>query len=250
VAAVGNGLDVRRPAVEAMTLAELIGKWHAEKAGNVRHRDELKTKALHYLGPLAHRRAAEVTREDIGTVHSRIAHRGPEAHPEARGRRGAVGRDRSGRLPATADKWRATINAVYTWGMKKGLVVDTRAAGIDAAFDAKGAQRTNYLRGDELLRFWKALEADHDVDTRDALLLLLYTGQRRGNVLAMRWSAIDLEHGIWTLGAADTKQRAAQSTPLTAHAQTILQRRHADAASDFVFPAHALPGSRTACNAS
>ena len=191
----------------------------------------------YYLGPLAHRRASEVTREDIGTVHSRIA---TEARKRIKKRVGdAVQWVETGPvgIPATADKWRATINAIYTWGAKKGLVLDNPAAGIDSAFDAKGAQRTNYLRGDELLRFWKALEADHDADTRDALLLLLYTGQRRGNVLAMRWSDVDLEHGIWTLGAADTKQRAAQSTPLTGQAGAILQRRRAGAATGFVFPA-------------
>jgi integrase len=256
VADVGNGRDVRRPAVEGLTVAELIDKWHAEKARSVRTADELKTKALYYLGKLAQRRAADVTRQDIGTIHSQIATEARkriqkrvggnlELVVTASGKRmrkivggtlewvetGPVG------LPATADKWRATINAVFAWGMGKGLVAENPAAGIDAAFDAKGAQRTNYLRGDDLLRFWRALEADHDADTRDALLLLLYTGQRRGNVLQMRWQALDLEHGVWSLGAVDTKQRKAQSTPLTAQAREILQRRQADSSTPWVFPA-------------
>ena len=237
VADVGNGVDVRRPAVEGLTVAELVDKWHAEKARNVRTADELKAKALHYLGRLAYRRVAEVTRQDIGTIHTHIA---TEARKRIRKRvddalqwveTGPVG------LPATADKWRATLNAVFAWGIAKGLVMGNPAAGIDAAFDAKGAQRSNYLRGDELLRFWAALEADADVDTRDALLLLLYTGQRRGNVLEMRWAAIDLQHGLWSLRPIDTKQRKAHSTPLTAQARAILQRRHVDAATEWVFPA-------------
>ena len=237
VASVSKGLDVRKPAVEGLTVAQLIDKWHTEKQRSVRTADELKAKGLHYLGRLAYRRAADVTREDIGTIHTQIA---TEARKRIHKRvndalqwveTGPVG------LPATADKWRATLNAVFTWGMEKGLVKTNPAAGISAVFDAKGAQRTNYLRGDELLRFWKALEADRDADTRDALLLLLYTGQRRGNVLAMRWNDLDLEHGLWTLGAADTKQRRAQSTPLTAQARTILQRRHDDAGTEWVFAA-------------
>ena len=121
--------------------------------------------------------------------------------------------------------------------MTKGLVLDNPAAGIDAAFDTKGAQRSNYLRGDELLRFWKAMEADRDADARDVFLLLLHTGQRRGNVLEMRWQTIDLQHGLWTVAAADTKQRKVQTTPLTAQAREILARRHASAASEWVFPA-------------
>ena len=240
VADVGKGVDVRRPAVAGLTVAELIDKWHAEKARNVRTAEELKAKALHYLGKLAHRRAAEVTRQDIGTIHSHIA---TEARKRIRKRvgdvvqwveTGPVG------LPATADKWRATIHSVYAWGLGKGLVLNNPAAGIEAAFDAKGAQRTNYLRGDELLRFWTSLEADRDADSRDAVLLMLHTGQRRGNVLEMRWQSLDLQHGIWTLGATDTKQRKAQSTPLTTQAREILARRHAGAANEWVFPATRL----------
>ena len=237
VAAVGAGVDVRRPAVEGLTLAELLTKWHAEKARSVRTADELKTKVLHYLGKLAYRRAAEVRPVDIGTLHSYIA---TEARKRVQKRvDGVLQWVEIGEpgLPATADKWRATLNAVFAWGMTKGLVAENPAAGIDAAYDVKGAQRTNYLRGDSLLAFWGALEADDDIDTRDALKLLLFTGQRRGNVLAMRWADVDLQAGIWTLGAADTKQRKAQSTPLAAQACEILARRHADASTPWVFPA-------------
>ena len=246
VANVSAGIDIRKPAVEGFTVSELIDKWHAEKARSVRTADELKTKALHYLGKLAHRRVAEITRQDLGTIHSHIA---TEARKRIRKRvgdslqwieTGPVG------LPATADKWRATLNAVFAWGMSKGLVLDNPAAGIDAAFDAKGAQRSNYLRGDELLRFWKAMEADRDADARDVLLLLLHTGQRRGNVLEMKWSTIDLEHGTWTVAAADTKQRKVQTTPLTTQAREILARRSKGAATDWVFPATRATGPKKA----
>lgn len=237
VADVAAGLDVRRPAVEGVTVAELIDKWHAEKAHSVRTADELKTKALHYLGRLAHRRAADVSREDVGTIHHHIA---TEARKRVRKKvSDALQWVEIGEpgLPATADKWRATMNAVFAWGMSKGLVADNPAAGIDAAFDTKRAQRSQYLRGDALLEFWKAMEQDHDADTRDVFKLLLYTGQRRGNVLCMRWADVDIDHGVWSLSAADTKQRKAQSTPLTAQARAILARRYQDAASEWVFPA-------------
>jgi integrase len=237
VADVGNGVDIRKPAVDSLTLAELIDKWHAEKARNVRTADELKTKALHYLGKLAFRRAAEITRQDIGTIHTHIA---TVARKRVRRREGDavqfVDTGPAG-LPATADKWRAVLHSVFAWGMSKGLVANNPAEGIEAAFDAKGAQRSNYLRGDELLRFWKALEADPDADTREAFLLLLHTAQRRGNVLEMRWQAVDLEAGLWTINAADTKQRKVQTVPLTAQAREILARRFESAGTEWVFPA-------------
>lgn len=234
---IGKGADIRRPVVEGLTLAELVDKWHVEKARSVRTADELKTKALHYLGGLAHRRAAEIAREEIGSIHSRIA---TEACKRVQRRvKGELQWVETGEpgLPATADKWRSIVSAVYAWGMRKGLVPDNPAAGIAAAFDSRRAQRTNYLRGDELVRFWKALEADPDADVRDAILLMLLTGQRRGNVLQMRWADLDIEHGLWSLGADATKQGAAQSTPLTAQARELLARRHADAGTPWVFPA-------------
>ena len=238
VARIGEGIDIRRPAVDGLTIAQLVEKWHAEKSrSGVRTADELKTKSLHYLGKLAHRRATEVSRQDIGIIHTRIATEARKrVHKRVGGALEWVETGPPG-MPATADKWRATLNAVFTWGMAKGLVSENPAAGIEQAFDAKGAQRSNYLRGDELLRFWKAMDADRDADARDAFLLLLHTGQRRGNVLAMRWSTLDLEHGLWTLGAADTKQRKVQTTPLTAQAREILARRFTSAGSPWVFPA-------------
>ncbi len=237
VSDVGNGIDVRKPAVDGLTVAQLIAKWQAEKRSSVRTIDELVTKLMDYLGPLAHRSASEVSKSDIGAIHTRIA---TEARKRLRKRVGGVLQwveiGPPG-LRATADKWRVTLGSVFAWGMNKGLVMSNPAAGIDAAFDAKGAQRSNYLRGDELTRFWKAMEADADVDTRDVLLMLLHTGQRRGNVLEMQWAEIDLGHGIWTLSAAKTKQNKVQTTPLTAQARQILARRHESASTEWVFPA-------------
>jgi len=237
VAAVADGQDIRRQSDAGLTLAELVKRWHAEKSKSKRTADELRDKALDWLGKLASRPAAEVTREDIGLIHSDIATKARKRVFKRIGdevQRVEVGPEG---MPATADKWRATIAAIYTWGMAKGLVPSNPAAGIAQAFDTKRSARTMYLKGDDLLRFWSALLADRDADTRDVLLLLLYTGQRRGNVLEMRWSDVDLQARRWSLSAAQTKQSKAQTTPLVAQACEILQRRHRDAATQWVFPA-------------
>lgn len=237
VAQIADGEDVRRARVSGATFAELVQAWHAEKSKTARTADELRDKVLHYAGKLAARSADEIAREDIGRIHHDIATKARktiykridgELRPVAIGEPG---------LPPTADKWRAAVAAVYAWAMHKGLAGANPAAGIRQAFDARGAARTRYLRGDELLRFWRALDADSDAHTRDAIKLLLFTGQRRGNVLGMRWGDVDLAAGVWALSAAQTKQRAAQAVPLVAQAREILQTRFAEAATDWVFPA-------------
>lgn len=237
VAAVSSGQDIRRTTELGLSLRDLVDRWHAEKSKGLRTADELRDKALDWLGGLAARPAVEVTREDIGRIHHDIATKarkrvykrvGDKVRPVEVGEAG---------LPATADKWRATVAAIYAWGMTKGLVPANPAAGIAQAFDSKRAARTNYLKGEELLRFWAALEADADTDTRDALKLLLFTGQRRGKVLEMRWTDVDLQGLRWSLSAQQTKQANAQTIPLVAQACEILERRLADAGAPWVFPA-------------
>ena len=58
----------------------------------------------------------------------------------------------------------------------------------------------------------------------------------------MRWQTIDLQHGLWTVDAVDTKQRKVQTTPLTAQAREILARRFESAATEWVFPATRATG--------
>lgn len=237
VASVSEGVDVRRPARDDLTLALLIESWHAAKAKSMRTADEMRDKALDYLGGLDSRPAAQVTREDIGRIHHAIATEGQRR--VLRNVDGLVQLVKVGKvgIPATADKWLAIMSSVFGWAAKKGLVPDNPCRGIAKAFGAKESARTTYLHGDALLRFWAALEADPDADTRDLFLLALYTGQRKGNVLAMRWAHVDLDAGLWTIPGSETKQKSAQSNPLSAQARMILARRHSDAGTAWVFPA-------------
>jgi integrase len=237
VAAVGEGTDIRRERDDGVTVRALIEAWHEEKSKTKSTATELRDKALHYLGKVADRPARGVQREDIGRIHHDIATRARKrVFKRIDGTVVAVEVGDPG-LPATADKWRASVSAVYSWAMAKGMTASNPCEGIKQAFDAKHAARTNYLRGDELLRFWRALEADTDADTRDAIKLLLFTGQRRGNVLCMRWADVDLGASVWSLSARQTKQKRAQTTPLVGQAIAILQERWKSASTPWVFPA-------------
>lgn len=237
VGRVADGEDIRRERDESMTVREMLQTWHAEKAKTTRTAGELRDKVLHYLGKLSERPARELEREDIGRIHHHVATKarkrvfkrvGDEVQAVEVGEPG---------LPATADKWRASLAAVYAWAIGKGLVAANPCEGIGHAFDTKKAARTNYLRGDSLLRFWKAMEEDADAEVRDVIKLLLFTGQRRGNVLGMRWADVDLSAGVWSLSAMQTKQSKAQTTPLVAQAREILQARFESASTRWVFPA-------------
>jgi integrase len=65
--------------------------------------------------------------------------------------------------------------------------------------------------------------------------LLLLTGQRRGEVSAMRWSEIDLQRGLWTIPAYRAKNGHAHEVPLSSAVVDILRQVPRFLHSDFVF---------------
>lgn len=237
VGAVASGGDLRRARAAGMTLGQLVDAWHAEKAKSKRTADEMRNKVLDHCAQLKSARIDEVTREQIGAIHHQIATKarrrvikrvGDELQSVEVGEAG---------IPATADKVLAILSSVFGWAVAKGIAGSNPCKGLRKAFNAKEASRQTYLHGEALTRFWQALMADPDADVRDVLLLAIYTGQRKGNVLGMRWDHVDLQHGLWTIPGQETKQRSPQTNPLSAQALTILVQRHADAASPWVFPA-------------
>ena len=70
--------------------------------------------------------------------------------------------------------------------------------------------RERYPQNGELERLVAALQRRGD-RAGQFLLLLLLSGARRGELLALRWSDVDLEAGVWTK-PADGHEAAASRT--------------------------------------
>ena len=79
--------------------------------------------------------------------------------------------------------------------------------------------RTRWLTLKEIKALWKALD-NESADSAGALRLLFLTGQRQQNVLAMRWA--DVEDGLWSIPASETKTGDAYEVPLSGPAIWIL----------------------------
>lgn len=79
---------------------------------------------------------------------------------------------------------------------------------------------------------------------QDYILLSLFTGARRSNVLGMRWDQVDLAGRTWRIPR--TKAGRSQVIPLEDAEIAILERRRSDAGgSVFVFPSESASGHRT-----
>src|SRR5262249_3962189 len=111
-------------------------------------------------------------------------------------------------------------------------------------------KRQRYLRDGELAALTAALTKHPDQDIANVFRLLLLTGARRGEVLAMRRADIELnvrlddgtDGGIWTKPGSTTKQKTDHVMPLSAPARQLLsemQERQTEkkrVLGTFVFP--------------
>lgn len=99
--------------------------------------------------------------------------------------------------------------------------------------------RQRYLMPSEAPKVIKYLYSMRNQGTNqrnaaDALLLMLFTWQRKSNVLSMLWSEID-ETGTWSIPAEKAKSRKDIVIPLPKEALEILDQRK-DNGSEYVFP--------------
>lgn len=99
----------------------------------------------------------------------------------------------------------------------------------------KEAPRERFLDADELPRFLDAIEQEEQ-PFRDLFQMMLFTGQRSGNVRSMRWDDIDLTRRVWTIESEDAKNSTTQDFPLLPEAVEILNRRRGEVEGDYVFP--------------
>jgi integrase len=102
----------------------------------------------------------------------------------------------------------------------------------------RDAEREVVLTQDQV----RALLADFDKSpaqqSADAARLLIYTGARIGEILALKWEAVNLAQGTITLPHTMTKEAKEKVLHLSPRAQGILERRRkiAQDEDEYVFP--------------
>jgi len=98
--------------------------------------------------------------------------------------------------------------------------------------------RERYLLEDEMPAFFQAVNGLRSPVTRDMVMMCLWTGARRGNVAAMRWSEIVKD--VWVIPGDKAKKKKPISVVLVPQALAILTRRRND--NPFVFPSRSKSG--------
>jgi integrase len=159
---------------------------------------------------LHHTKVAAVTFADVDALHRKITRAG---------------------TPYRANRTVALLSKMFSLAVRWGWRLDNPCRTVEKNPEAK---RTRYLTGAELERLTTALAAHPDQQAANIVRLLLFTGARRGETLAAKWSDFDLEAGVWTKPGATTKQATEHRVPLSAPARQLLAGM--DRAGEYLFP--------------
>ncbi len=97
-------------------------------------------------------------------------------------------------------------------------------------------RRSRRLMPEELPAFFQAVREEPNEDIRDFILVALFTGARKSNVLSMRWSDISLDRALWIVPKGDSKNSKELDVVLPTRVVEILTSRQTQTHGLYVFP--------------
>ena len=168
----------------------------------------------HIVPLLGRKSVASVTRNDIDGFMHDIATGKTASRQKTKPRGLSVVRGGRG----VASRSVGLLGAIFTYAIRKGLRFDNPAHGIVRFADGRRQRR---LTDDEYRQLGRALKtAEVWKPAIAATWLMILTGWRRGEVLGLRWSEVDLPRR--TARLADTKT-GASLRPLSELACMVIQ---------------------------
>jgi integrase len=181
------------------------------------YRSMIEREILPAIGRL---KLVDVKPDDIDGLHRKIS----RGHGEHRAR------------PYRANRVAALLSKIFNLAVHRWQWLETNPVrGLKRNQESK---RERYLVNGELQRLSEALAVHEDRQAANIIRVLLLTGCRRSEALAMRWADLNLADGTWTKPASTTKQKKTHVTPLSAPARQLLAELNesAETNAEFVFP--------------
>jgi integrase len=138
-----------------------------------------------------------------------------------------------GLTPATVNRYRALLSVLFQRAIESGCKITNPVSPIKPL--PENNARDRFLNEDECRRLIAALDDEPENSAR-CITMMLATGARRGNVMAMEWADVDLDRSIWTIPV--TKNGKKLRVPLNDMALSILeeQRKNRELGNPYVFP--------------
>lgn len=136
-----------------------------------------------------------------------------------------------GRMPATANRYRAIVSAVYSWAIRNGRTNVNPARAVPLRRENNA--RIRFLQADEEQRVRKAIRKLCPLNEPD-FDLALHTGMRRGEQYRLLWSSVDYANKLLALTL--TKSGRSRRIPLNAEALRALETLKRQSKRDRVCP--------------
>ena len=209
----------RNDTLRDMTLKQFFNTQYFPRHVKVYTRPKSQAKAetmfRNYLGEFHNRKMISITRADMERMHAGL-------------------RDRISLY--TANRTLALVKHMYNKAIEWGYPSrhGNPAVGIKMF---RERSRERFLLPDEIKRFFAALNEEPNEVFKNYVLLSLFIGQRRQNMLSMRWSNVDLDLGYVLF--PDSKNGDPQRIPLITQALDILKEMRQHATDDWVFSSNA-----------
>jgi integrase len=200
-------LKARGEARDAATVEQLCDDYiarHARPKKRLRSIEGDERLIRLYIKPeLGNEKVSAVTRREIDELHQSLKD-----------------------APYQANRLLALLSKMFSLAISWGWRADNPVTGTERFQEQK---RERWLSVDELGRLAKALTTHPDRRAANAILLLLLTGARRGEVLGATWDQFDLKRGVWTKPSHHTKQKKTEHVPLNADTLALLSDMRAKA---------------------
>lgn len=137
--------------------------------------------------------------------------------------------------PATIQQVLTLIRRLFNWAYKEGLYHSTNPC--DKVENLKFDNRlTDNIPPGELKVLLSKLNTWPNVRASLIAQFLLLTGKRRGEVLKLKWTEVDIDNSLVTFKSTTTKNKVTQILPMNRHAMDILKRASQIRISPYVFP--------------
>lgn len=220
-AAIREGRYLRTSQAQRRTLEELVDRYLEEvmpgKPASIRVQ---RTQLLWWKDQIGQYFLAQVTPELVASCRKRLA-------------RGST-RSGSRRAAGTVNRYLAALSHAFTYAVREvGWTETNPVRCVSRLREPRG--RVRFLSGDEKERLLEACRASSESRLYPLVVLALATGARQGELLRLRWDAIDTSRGVAIIH--QTKNGERRVVPVTRYVTELLQamRRVKRPDTDLVF---------------
>lgn len=152
---------------------------------------------------------------------------------------GKVRQDKQ-RSPGTVNRYRAALSRVFALAASEWQWIDRNPCEqVSILKEPRG--RVRYLTDEERERLLTKCNA-HSDELYLIVLLALVTGARRGEILSLRWSDVDLKRGHVVFH--ETKNGERRGLPIRGQALELLRAKVRRIDTDLLFPSQKTPPSQ------